>query len=72
LALIAEQTGRISEAHTWIEKAIARDARNWRLWLTAARLELMQGNVDEAVHSLRRAALLDPRSPLFKYVAAST
>ncbi len=68
LALVSEQIGQPREAHAWIEKAIARDGRNWRLRLVAARLEMKLGRVADAGRSLERAAALDPRSPLFRDV----
>jgi hypothetical protein len=68
LALVAEQAGQLRPAHTWIQKAIDRDGRNWRLWLIAARLEVKLGDVRQAAESLRRAAALDPRSALFRAI----
>src|SRR6266511_1932136 len=65
LALVDEASGELSAARGWIEKAIDRDSENWRLWLVAARLETKSGDVATAERSLRRAASLNPRSPLF-------
>src|SRR6266508_3173715 len=65
LALVDEASGQLAAARGWIEKAIHRDSENWRLWLVAARLETKSGDVATAERSLRRAASLNPRSPLF-------
>jgi tetratricopeptide (TPR) repeat protein len=66
LALVREQQGALPEARAWIEKAIARDSRDWQLWLVAARLDTKLGHVAAADRTLRRAAQLNPRSPLFE------
>lgn len=65
LALLAEQTGDLSAARTWIARALEKDDANWRLWLTAARIETERGAAREAARSLARARQLNPRSPLF-------
>jgi hypothetical protein len=65
LALVDEASGRLAHARRWIEKAIARDDDNWRLWLVAARLATKAGDIEAAARSLQRAAALNPRSPLF-------
>ena len=69
LALVEEQTGDLASAREWIGEAIERDALDWRLWLVRTRLETKAGAVDDARRSLRRAAELNPRSPLFASVA---
>ena len=66
LSLVYERQGELPLARTRIEQAIERDPRNWRLWLTAARIETKLGDVRGAERSLRRAIELNPRSPLFK------
>jgi O-Antigen ligase len=68
LALVEESSGQLVAAHRWIERAIDRDEENWRLWLVAARLETKTGQIHDAARSLRRAASLNPRSPLFSDV----
>jgi hypothetical protein len=65
LALVDEASGNLAAARSWIAKAIDRDPENWRLWLVAARLETKAGDVAAAARTLRRAASLNPRSPLF-------
>jgi hypothetical protein len=72
LALVSEQAGALQAARTWIEKAIARDPRDWRLWLVSARLETKLGRASAAERSLRRAVELNPRSPLFKGLLVDT
>jgi O-Antigen ligase len=66
LALVAEQAGDLNAARRWIVDAIDRDRTDWRLWLTRARIETKSGRVAPARASLNRAALLNPRSPLFR------
>ena len=65
LALVSELQGDNARARAWIEEAIELDARDWQLWLVSARLETKLGNVEAAERSLRRAAVLNRRSPLF-------
>jgi hypothetical protein len=66
LALVNEEAGDVVRARRWINEAIERDPRDWRLWLVSARLETKVGRVTAAERSLRRAAELNPRSPLFR------
>ena len=66
LALVGEEAGDLDRALGWIEEAIDRDPRNWRLWLVGARLETKLGRPGAAERSLRRAIALNPRSPLFE------
>jgi O-Antigen ligase len=70
LALVEEASGQLVSAHRWIERAIDRDPEDWRLWLVAARLETKSGKIGAAERSLKRAASLNPRSPLFADVGA--
>ena len=65
LALVSEEAGDLRRAGAWIDKAIERDSRDWRLWLVSARVETKLGRVAAAERSLRRAINLNPRSPLF-------
>jgi len=66
LALVAEQRGDLKSARDWILKATDRSSRDWRLWLVRARIQTKLGNIAAARTSLRRAAQLNPRSPLFR------
>ena len=63
LALVNEEAGALARARDWIDEAIDRDRRNWRLWLVLARLETKLGYPRAAADSLRRAIELNPRSP---------
>jgi hypothetical protein len=65
LALVSEAAGDLRQARTWIRRAIDRDAQDWQLWLTAARIETKLGHIAAGGRDLRRAASLNPRSPLF-------
>ncbi|MDP8956842.1 MAG: O-antigen ligase family protein [Actinomycetota bacterium] len=68
LALVQEAIGNLDGAEESIREAIDRDPVNWRLWLVAARIETRAGEIATARTSLRRAAELNPRSPLFANV----
>jgi hypothetical protein len=65
LALVHEEMGELPSARDWIGEAIERDSEDWRLWLVASRIDTKQGDVSGARDKLRRAAELNPRSPLF-------
>jgi O-Antigen ligase len=65
LALVDERAGALRRARAWIGEAIERDPDDWRYWLIATRLDAKLGDTAEARRSLRRAAELNPRSPLF-------
>lgn len=64
VALVAEQGANYAAARAWIDAAIRRDASDWRLWITAARIEAESGRVAQARRSLARARVLNPRLPL--------
>jgi O-antigen ligase len=64
LALVAEAAGDLASARAAIGKAIHRDARDWRTWWIAARIERRLGDDAAATRSLARARVLNPRSPL--------
>jgi len=65
LALVAEERGELTAARRWMDSAIARDPRNWRLWFLAARIQAASGLSQAASSSYERARSLNPRSPLF-------
>jgi len=62
---VREQLGDLPAARASILEAIGNDRTDWRLWLVRARLETKAGAFRPARQSLRRAAALNPRSPLF-------
>ncbi len=64
LALLAEQGGDLAGARRWIDRALAENDADWRLWLVAARIQSRQGEIRAAARSLARARSLNPRSPL--------
>jgi O-antigen ligase len=63
LALLAESQGDLPTARRWIERALAKNDSDWRIWLTAARIQTKAGAVRQAGASLKRARALNPRSP---------
>lgn len=65
LALVAEERGDLAAAREWMDSAIARDPRNWRLWFLASRIQAASGLPAAATSSYERARALNPRSPLF-------
>ncbi len=72
LALVSEEAGNLDRARVWIDEAIERNRRDWRLWLVSARIETRLGRVAIAERSLLRAAELNPRSPLFEGLLEDT
>jgi O-antigen ligase len=66
LALIEEQAGALAAAEARIRQAIERDRTDWRLWLTAARIQTKRGHIHAARRSYERARALNPRSPIFQ------
>jgi Flp pilus assembly protein TadD len=66
LALVEEEAGHLVRAENRILQAIHRDETDWRLWLTAARIQTKQGEIVRARRSLDRARRLNPRSPIFR------
>lgn len=65
LALANEQAGSYRTARQWLQRAIARDPEDWRLWVVSARIETLAGRIAEARTSLARARELNPRSEIF-------
>jgi O-Antigen ligase len=65
LALVDEQNQDLRAAAAAIHAALQRDARDWRSWLIASRIETKLGQVPAATRSLKRAERLNPRSPIF-------
>jgi O-Antigen ligase len=65
LGLISEAEGHYAVAVHWLDDAISRSRRDWSLWLTAARIEVRDGNVHAAVRDLAEARRLNPNSPVF-------
>jgi tetratricopeptide (TPR) repeat protein len=64
VALVAEQGENLAAARAWIYEATRRDSSDWRLWVTAARIEAESGRVEQARRNLARARVLNPRLPL--------
>jgi Flp pilus assembly protein TadD len=69
LGLVHEAAGQLVAARGSVDRALRRDASDWRSWLVAARLETKQGALSDARRSLCRAAELNPRSPLLSQAA---
>jgi O-antigen ligase len=66
LGLVEERFGSLPVARAAVDEAVSKDPGNWRLRLIAARLQAKVGDVKAASRSLRAAAALNPRSPLFR------
>jgi uncharacterized protein HemY len=64
VALVAEQGQNYPAARAWMYEATRRDSSDWRLWVTAARIEAESGRVEQARRNLARARVLNPRLPL--------
>ncbi len=65
LALLAERGRDLPAAREWIDRALKANDSDWRIWVTAARIETEMGDARAAEQSLARARKLNPRSPLF-------
>lgn len=65
LALIAEQAQQFDDADAWIQKAIARDPTDWRLWAARARFDGERGDIHASREAIRHVCELNPRSDLF-------
>jgi len=65
LALVDEQLGDLRTALREARAAVAHDDADWSLWVVRARLETKLGQIPAARQSLKRAAALNPHSPLF-------
>ncbi|HLM33344.1 MAG TPA: tetratricopeptide repeat protein, partial [Gaiellaceae bacterium] len=63
-ALVEELSGNVPAALTAIQRALAREPSDWRLWVVAARLETKAGQFESARESLDRAVALNPRSQI--------
>jgi Flp pilus assembly protein TadD len=61
-ALVQERQGDIPAALDSIHAGLERNSDDWRLWLTAARIETRAGRYRLAAISLRTATRLNPRS----------
>jgi len=62
LALLHEEAGEYERARRAIEQALARDGRDWTLWLVAMRIQNELGDASAARTSLERARRLNPFS----------
>jgi hypothetical protein len=65
LALVRERRGDLAGARRAADAAAARDAEDSQVWLVITRLAVRAGDVQGARRALRRARMLNPRSPLF-------
>ncbi len=65
-ALVLEQLGSGARAAADARRATAREPTNWKHWLVLARIEAERGRIGAAVAAARRAAALNPHSPLFE------
>ena len=68
-ALVLEQLDDIPGANAAILQAEAREATNWRIWLTASRIETEANHPAVALADYQRAKALNPHSPLFNHGA---
>jgi O-Antigen ligase len=60
LGLVSEAEGDFNTAAQYLNEAIDRSRRDYRLWLTAARIEARAGNGRQAVSDLQEARRLNP------------
>lgn len=64
-ALVAEATGRLDAARTYLLEAIERERLNWRHRLLLARVEAERGETEAAIRRFREARRLRPASSFF-------
>ena len=64
-ALVLESLGLGARAAADARRATRREPTNWSHWLVLARIEAERGRVGPAIAAARRAAALNPHSPLF-------
>jgi hypothetical protein len=62
LGLISEAQDDFTTAAQYLDEAISRSRRDYRLWLTAARIEARAGDGRQAVRDLQEARRLNPNS----------
>jgi tetratricopeptide (TPR) repeat protein len=65
LALVRERQDDLPGARAAVRMALDDDPGDWRPWLVATRLATKAGDIPDARRSLRRARMLNPRSPIF-------
>jgi O-antigen ligase len=64
-ALVLEAAGALDAAAGATRSATADEPTNWRMWLVLARIDARRGSSASALHALREARRLNPRSALF-------
>jgi O-antigen ligase len=64
-ALVLEAAGALDAAAAAARSATADEPTNWRTWLVLARIDARRGSSASALHALREARRLNPRSALF-------
>jgi Tfp pilus assembly protein PilF len=65
LGLISEAESHYDVAAHWMDEAISRSRRDYRLWLIAARIEAKRGNGRLATRDFEEARRLNPNSQAF-------
>jgi lipopolysaccharide biosynthesis regulator YciM len=60
LALLSEAEGNFSVAANWLDEAISRSKRDYRLWVIAARIETERGDAAAARRDLAQVRRLYP------------
>ena len=65
-ALILERAGEYDSAILQARAATNHESTNWKNWLILSRVQAEAGKAKPALHSYRKAASLNPNSPIFK------
>lgn len=65
-ALILERAGEYDAAIVQARAATNHESTNWKNWLILSRVQAEAGKAKPALHSYRKAASLNPNSPIFK------
>jgi O-antigen ligase len=72
LANIEKAEGNLASARLWLDEAISRSPRDWRLWYLAVQIDSQRGEVMAARRELARARLLNPQSPFLQTIGKGT
>ncbi len=67
---VLEAQGDLSSAAAAARAAVADESANWSDWLVLARIDAEAGNAPASVAAYREARALNPRSPIFRRLAA--
>jgi hypothetical protein len=68
LAQIEQAEGNLGLARGWLDGALRRSPRDWRLWYIATQIDTQRGRIALAKQDLERARALNPQSPFLQTI----